>query len=204
MANETRSINLLPGSHDEGFLTQFLNWAISIGRLLIILTETLALGTFLFRFGLDMRIVDLHDEIKANSFIVENFKNSEEKFRDIQTRLALAKAYDATGTKTALLFGDIAELGRGRVTFQNLLITTENIKIELQAPSRASLEAFVRELRKHPEITSISIDKIENKVSTATIAVALTANLVSAQPTPVAQTVIPAEQQTEAVENPLP
>jgi hypothetical protein len=177
MANETRSINLLPGSHDEGIVAQFLDWALTIGRLLIILTESLALGTFLYRFSLDMRIIDLHDEIKASSFIVANFKSSEDKFRDIQARLALAKQYGEESNKTATMFSDIAEMGRGRITFQNLLITTEIIKIDLQAPSTTTISAFVDALKQYPGITSVSIDKVENKTASAVINVGITAYL---------------------------
>src|SRR4029078_3722140 len=98
MAENKPSINLLPRK-GEGFLTQFLNWAVNIGRLLIIITETVALATFLYRFNLDMKIVDLPHDIKQKSFIVKNSKVYEESFRNLQERLALAKKYDADGKK---------------------------------------------------------------------------------------------------------
>ncbi len=74
-----RVINLLPNKGDS-LLDQFLSWALNIGRLLVIITETLALSVFLFRFSLDVQIIDLHDKIKAASRVVENFKESEETF----------------------------------------------------------------------------------------------------------------------------
>ena len=63
MAEQVPTINLLP-NQGENLTTKFFNWALSIGRLLIILTEMVALATFLYRFGLDAQIVDLHDKIK--------------------------------------------------------------------------------------------------------------------------------------------
>jgi len=177
MADKTPTINLLPNSGTDSFLTQFFNWALTIGRLLIILTEMVALGTFIYRFSLDMQIVDLHDKIKAESFIVANFKDAEATFRDIQDRLATIKRYDALGTTTASTFTDIAKMGQGKVTFKDLAVTTQNVKIEVQAPSVAPLSQFINVLKNYPAISSVSIDKVENKTTSAAIVVDITAQL---------------------------
>lgn len=176
MAETVPSINLLP-QKGESFVTQFLNWTLTIGRLLIIIVEMLALGTFLYRFDLDMKIVDLHDQIEAQSFIVANFEKSEENFRDIQDRLALIERYDTIGSTTTSIFSDITKLGQGKITFRNLTVETETAKIEAQAVSTAILSQFVNDLKKHPSITGVSVDKVENSASTSLISVSITATL---------------------------
>lgn len=177
MAEKTvPSINLLP-QKGESFVTQFLNWVLSIGRLLIILVECLALGTFIYRFDLDMKIVDLHDRIEAQSFILSSFEKSENSFRDIQERLALTKHYDSIGNVTTGVFTDITELGQGKITFRNLTVETEAAKIEAQAASTVALSQFIEELRNHPSITSVSVDKVENSTSSSLITVSITAKL---------------------------
>jgi hypothetical protein len=170
------TINLLP-SKGEGFMNQFLNWAVNIGRLLIIITETVALATFLYRFDLDMKIVDLHDEIKQKSFIVKNFQTYEESFRNLQERLALAKDYDKQSPITLKIFTDITELGRGKVTFRNLSVSTETVKIEAYAPSAVALSQFTSALKTYPSIASVSIDNVENSATNARIVVSITALL---------------------------
>lgn len=174
--NTVPSINLLP-QKGESFVTQFLNWTLTIGRLLIIIVEMLALGTFIYRFDLDMKIVDLHDKIEAQSFIVANFQKSEESFRDVQDRLTLVKRYEEIGNTTTSIFSDIAKIGEGKVTFKNLTVETEAAKIEAQAPSTTTLTAFVNELKKHPAITGVIIDKVENSTSTSLIGISITATL---------------------------
>ncbi len=176
MANNVESINLLPGK-GESVLTQFLNWALSIGRLLIIITETLALGTFLYRFSLDMKIVDLHDHIKKESIIVGQLKNPENKFRDLQERLSLAKTYDAKSLIMPQILNHIVDLGRGKVTFLNLTVSSELVKIEAQSPSPANISAFVETLKNSPQITSVSVDNVENKTSSAVVVVVITASI---------------------------
>ncbi len=176
MAEKTKSINLLPNK-GEGFLNQFLRWALSIGRLLIILTETLALGTFLYRFSLDMKITDLHDSIKNQSAIVEQFKTTEAAARNLQLRLFLAKKQEALADNTTDIFADITEMGRGKVTFRDLLVTRDTAKIDVQSGSNSSLNIFVNSLKEYPLITSINIAGVENKTSASVIRMSITANL---------------------------
>lgn len=176
MAEIIPSINLLP-KKSGGFIAQFFEWALAIGRLLIILTETLALATFLYRFSLDMRIVDLNDKIKVETLIVKNFSKSEEAFRNLQDKLALAKEYGTTSANAPILFNDIAELGRGRITFRELLVSTDSVKIEAEARSSAPLSLFVNDLKKHPAIESVTIEKVDNNTSSARIIVSINASI---------------------------
>jgi len=176
MAEKVTSINLLPHK-GESIMTQLLTWSLSIGRLLIILTEMVALGTFLYRFSLDMQIVDLHDRIKGESFIVANFKNSETNFRDIQDRLTTSKRYTTIGSTTTSIFGDITKMGQGKVTFKDITVTTQNAKIAVQAPSAAALSQFVTTLRNHPEVTAVAVDKVSNSSANAQVNVSITATL---------------------------
>jgi len=176
MAKTVEDINLLPNK-GANLLTIFLTWTLNIGRLLIILTETLALGTFLYRFSLDMRIVDLHDQIKNESFIVKNF-TSEPIFRNLQDRLTLAKTYDSSST-TAKVFQDIVNMGRDKLTFRNLLISGDNIKIDAQSPSASALSSFVNMLKNYPLVKTVSLNKVENKTASALVVVEITATLQS-------------------------
>src|SRR5690242_9941165 len=112
MAEKSPTINLLP-QNNESLLNQFLDWALVIGRLLVILTEIVALGTFIYRFGLDSQNVALHDKIKTDSIIIENFKDSEATFRDIQARLAVVKQYSAVDNTITDIFTEITKLGKG-------------------------------------------------------------------------------------------
>lgn len=190
-----RSINLLPGK-EGGFVTQFLNWSLTIGRLLIILVETLALGTFLYRFNLDMKIIDLHDQIKAENFIVSNFAQQEEEFRNLQARLSMAKVYGETNP-TVTIFRDVTEMGRGKVTFKNILVTLESVRIEAEAPTSDLLAQFTDTLQAYPKIEEVTVDKVENKTSTASISITISAKL-QKDPSLSVQTVTPAvSNQTE-------
>jgi Tfp pilus assembly protein PilN len=176
MAESEQTINLLP-HEKENLMTQFLDWALSIGRLLVILTEIVALGTFIYRFGLDAQLVNLHDDIKTKSFIVDNFQSQEATYRDIQDRLQTAKQYTAVGKTTTGVFEEIAKIGQGKITFKDLDVSTDTMKIEVAAESGDAISQFVNALKESPSITSISVDKVANNTATAQITVYITATL---------------------------
>ncbi|HUQ85587.1 MAG TPA: hypothetical protein VM077_04640 [Candidatus Limnocylindrales bacterium] len=175
MAEKIKSINLLPNKNG-GFVDQFLGWALTIGRLLIILTETLALGTFIYRFSIDMKIIDLHDNIKYNSTIVQQYQK-EQAFRDIQTRLALTETYGNKNNNASLILSDIIEMGRAKITFKKLVISSGTVKIEAQAPNGNALTLFVNTLKNYPGIVSVSIGSIETKTSSSLINADITARI---------------------------
>lgn len=176
MAKSMHEINLLP-SRTDTTLMQFLNWALTIGRLLVILVETLALGTFLYRFSLDMQIQDLKDKIKNERLIVASFKVSEDKFRNFQTKLELSKKIDAAGENSPKMLSDIIEMGKGYITFRNISITAKAFQIEAQASTVAPLSTFVNSLKNYPPVESVSIDKVDNKTGSALIIVSINADL---------------------------
>jgi hypothetical protein len=176
MADKDTTINLLP-KNSESFISQFFSWALSIGRLLIILTETVALATFIYRFSLDMQIVNLHDKIKSESFILDNFQSAETTFIDLQNRLSTVKQYTPIDTRTATIFSDILIMGKGNVTFKDITVNTQNASIEIQAPSVASLTQFVNSLKSYPLITGVSIDKVQNSATNAQVTLLITATL---------------------------
>lgn len=176
MEGTVPSINLLP-KKNESFLTHFINWTISIGRLLIIIVEFIALATFLSRFSLDMQIVDLHDKIKRDAMMLAQMKPAEDNFQNLHTRLSLIDKYKTLSSRTPTIFTDIANAGRGNITFKNLTVGPESAKIEAQALSSSAISQFVTTLKNHPLVTAVSVDKVENETSKAMITVSITATL---------------------------
>src|SRR3990167_7632931 len=89
--NTSASINLVR-SH-MGLLDQFIKWALSIGRVVVILVELVALATFLYRFTLDRQIIDLREKIKQEQAVLTFLKPREDKYRNIQERLVLSSQF---------------------------------------------------------------------------------------------------------------
>ncbi|MEM4270947.1 MAG: hypothetical protein QXO70_02525 [Candidatus Pacearchaeota archaeon] len=174
MSKQYRSINLLKAK-EISFLDKFLSWALTIGRLVVITTEIIALSSFLYRFSLDRQLIDLHSEMRRKENIVSSLKNSEETYRNLQDRLATAAIFSKTGGEKYALFTDIVSFIPQGMKLDQISIFPDRIQIEANYQFVSSLTAFINTLKAHPKISSISINKIENRLSTATISVGITA-----------------------------
>lgn len=175
-----KSINLLRGQ-EKSFIDKAIEWAFTVGRVLIILTEAVALTAFLYRFTLDYRIIDLRDEIKKKQNIVSLLKDSETNYRNLQDRLAYASALEKEKDDVPSYISEIVRMATGKLIFNNLTIGQTTIRMDANVQSIGSLQSFINELKQYKPIKSVSIDKIENKSSSATIIVVISATLKKAE-----------------------
>lgn len=176
MLNKLPSINLVKKER-KPFLDTFLNWALTIGRVVVMLTELIALSTFLYRFSLDRQIIDLHDKIKQKQTIVNLLKENEYKYRNLQNRLALASELEETGIKPSTIFMDIYKLAPLGVDINTLTVSKNGLKIDTNAQSLPSLTAFINNLNSYPQTLTVNLDKIENRISNATLGVSISVSL---------------------------
>ncbi|MBI2431039.1 MAG: hypothetical protein HYV39_03430 [Candidatus Levybacteria bacterium] len=176
MASVKPSINLFK-SRKKNFFERFMKWALTIGRIVVILTEGVALSAFLYRFTLDQQLIDLHDKIKGEQSLVKLLKNNEDAFRNLQERLTAAAQLSEAGKQTVNIFVDINSLASSDLTISTLALSENQIKIAASVQSVSALTNFIKNLRDHPKIQSVSLDKIENKTVTAVITVNITATI---------------------------
>lgn len=168
MVNKASTINLYKGK-EKSFVEKFITWALTLGRVVVILTEAVALAAFLYRFSLDRQLIDLHDKIKQKETIVKLLKKDEDKYRNVQDRIQLAATLAEKGTALPNTFTAITKFTPTDLTIQSVTVSTRGIRIETNLRSISSLTQFVNSLKTYPNVSTVSIDKIENKASTATI-----------------------------------
>ncbi|MEK7551508.1 MAG: hypothetical protein AAB532_02820 [Patescibacteria group bacterium] len=170
------SINLIKDQKSD-LLERIINWSLGVGRILIIVTELVALGAFLWRFGLDQQLVDLHTEIKQKQAIVSAFKKNEDEYRNLQDRLSLASNFSLVEKNRIQIYNDILDLTKTGITFNKISLTTDRLVIEITVDSVSSLSNFTNALKSYSQIDSVSIDKIETKTSSAIIVIGISAEL---------------------------
>ncbi len=175
LQKKSDSINLL--KRETPFADRFINWALTVGRLLVIITEVVALGAFVYRFSLDRQIIDLHSKINQEQAIVNYLKNNESSYRNLQKRLVIASTSINLSSNRLKIFNDIVKAAPAGLAFNTLALYEDRVNIEANVDSVASLTKFVNSIKDYPAIDSISIDKIESKPSSAVITINLTATL---------------------------
>jgi len=173
---KSASINLLKSSKNEIF-EKFIDWALTIGRLLVIITEIVALSAFIYRFSLDRQLIDLHEKIKQEEAIVSFFKKKEDTYRNLQDRIKIASTHYPLSQAKLKISQDVINLAPNGMTFNEITVSESSINISANFQSSSSLKTFIDSLRSYKPVKGVSINQIENRLSSAQIVVTITANL---------------------------
>ncbi|MDO8657916.1 MAG: hypothetical protein Q7K55_04200 [Candidatus Levybacteria bacterium] len=172
MKSSIPSINLL--KRDSGnYLDKFLGWALTIGRLVVIITEVIALAAFLYRFSLDRRLIDLHDVIAQKQAMVKYQKVNEDKYRNLQDRLNVISSLIDKGGQTAKLLTDVIDMAPEDFIFSSIAQSESDIIISADSRSLLSLLTFIKSVKQYPGVESVSLDSIQNRTSNSTVSVSL-------------------------------
>lgn len=156
------SINLIKNKQIPVF-DKFMNWALTAGRLIVIITEIVAISAFIYRFSLDEKLIDLHSSIKQKQTLISLLKNDENKYRNLQDRIALASSLLEKNAKTNKIVLNIVGLTPQGVRIDNLTFNKDKLTINADINSVSSLTDFINVLKDYPDIKAVSIDNIENK-----------------------------------------
>jgi hypothetical protein len=163
MANSPHVKINLSGKQEASFRDDLLRWAIQAGRAIIVLTELVAVSALLYRFYVDRKIVDLHDEIKKASIFVEAQSPKEKEYRNIQVRLSNINNIDeTTKNKINIMNNILAAMNSGSFSSTNLTVNEKSININGTAVSIFPINSFIEELKKNPSIVSINLDDLSS------------------------------------------
>lgn len=172
MVKKSAVINLVKTDKNQT-LNQIINWALGIGRVLIIIVEVIALFAFLYRFILDSQIRDINDKIKQEQTVISQQKKNEDLYRNIQDRLSIASTFANQASGNTKTFKDILSFAPQGLTFTNVSLSDVGLKIGVSVNSVYPLANFVNSLKNYSKIDTVSIDKIENKTANAVIDVSI-------------------------------
>lgn len=173
MPKHAARINLLQDKK-KALFENILDWALSIGRVVVIFTEVIALGAFVYRFSLDSKLSDLHTKIKQQEVYITFFKDDESKYRNLQDRLATSKTLIKKQQTTSQIFFTIEKSIPQDMLISSISLTNKSIVLTLATANVASLTTLVNNLRQLPFVEGISIDRIQNKPATNVVNASLT------------------------------
>ncbi len=169
----TPSINLAK-NRGEHLSDRVIKFALTTGRVLVIITEAVALGAFLFRFGLDRQLVDLHDRITQEQAIVNLLKSNEATYRNLQDRLTLENSLATSVSTSEKLYQDVFKMIPSSMTITTLSFSDTTIHMEGNVPNLTFLSDLVKKLQADSRIDRVSLDKIENKTAEGVVSISLT------------------------------
>ena len=161
----------------KGITDQFLTWAFTILRAILMIVYAIVLIVFVYRVGQDRERIDLEDKIKQEQTIISLTEANEKTYRNLQNKLIQTEVATKSTEATAGLMESIIRLATGKILFTNLDIDTATIQMDGSARSIAGLNSFIDELKKIPAIKAVNLDRLESRVDQGIIVFRLSAAL---------------------------
>lgn len=162
MENSSAPINLVKKEETASF-DRFMNWALGIGRLIVIIAEIIAIAAFIYRFSLDEKLGQIHSGIKQKQHQLSLLKKDEENYRNLQDRLSLASNFSDESTKIYKIFQDVVNFTPQEIKYNDLTLRKDKAVMDISATSIPSLTEFVNSLKNYANTQSVSIDNIESR-----------------------------------------
>jgi len=159
-AQKLSKINLLPkDSFEESSLGRFLGWALSSGRVIVILSEFVVVMAFGSRFWFDQKLNDLVEEIEAKEVVVESYVAVEEQMRDVLAREKKVSEFLEGNLDLMSMFANFKRATPSDVFLESVVMNENQIKIGGTAGSEAGFASFLNNLGYVPGVSSIRLGK---------------------------------------------
>ena len=173
---KSRPLNLLDSlQQEQNQWDQIANWALTIGRWIVILTEIVVIGALIFRFNIDKQISLLRNNVEANRNTLMNMQRQEKIFRHTQKQLNLISQSINRQHDYADLLLTVAksipsegialnqiqlEPSRTPIEHSDPVSTTPLLKLTGTADKEEVVSGFVHQLRLSGQFTRVIISNL--------------------------------------------
>ena len=162
MAAKNKLINLLPQKEfDTSVIGRLLKWAMGTFRIIVIITEMVVMGAFLSRFWLDAQNSDLNDEINVKSAQVEAQSDLETEFRQLQTKLAIARQLfgeTKPSTQLNLISGKLPQ----DAILSSVSLDMESLQIKGISGSEMGIAQFISNLKSEKSFKKVELGSVNS------------------------------------------
>lgn len=159
---KTLKINLLPREDfDLTFAGQFLKWALTYGRYIIIITQIVVLSVFFMRFKLDRDHVDLKEAIDNKATLLQSVSDVEAQIRKIQDRLAQIKTIESDEYIPLNVLKFLEAVTPVDIVYKNIAMSTGGLSLNGSGTSLQSLSGLLLQLKRSGKFTEITLDSVK-------------------------------------------
>lgn len=153
-----KKVNLLVRTDFEHTtLGRILNWALSAGRIIVIVTELVVILAFISRFWLDRTLTNLNEQNQARQAQIEAAASFETAFREDQKRLDVYKRLEGLKTNAQQLVLQVSTSLPADVSLTNITLAENQINLQGVALSEAGLAGFLKALEDTGRFSAINL-----------------------------------------------
>ncbi len=155
-------LNLLPKEPwEKGALGQLFKWVVSVGRYIVVFTELVVIGAFLYRFGLDLQLTNLRGSIKDQQRIINSFGDLETNFRNVQTKLDTIKKVSEQSRILKTLQA-LSRMTPDDATYSSITIDNESVSLEGKVLSQVGLATLLQQAQALPDFSDVVLENVQS------------------------------------------
>jgi len=153
-------VNLLP---KDPFLStpvgKLLQWALSVGRYLVVFTELVVIISFASRFTIDRQITDLNLALLQKETVVDSYGELEQNVRNIQTKIENYRQVSQQDNVTDI-FPILTEVTPQDIVLTELQMRPGRVTFTGTSLSNVSLGILINNLQVSGRFTDITVERI--------------------------------------------
>lgn len=158
--NTLEKINLLPQDpFFESPIGRILNWASTVGRYIIIMTEFLIVAVIAAKFKLDRDLTDLNAAINLRSNMIASFGDLEKNVRSAQERIEFLRKQEAQPSVSNALTVIKRNLPR-EAALNSLRIEDSSVRFSGRAFTLSALTGVATALRQDPGVQRLVLENV--------------------------------------------
>lgn len=158
-----KAINLLPrDSFESSLIGIMLEWALVIGKWLVIVTQLVVMVVVIFKFALDRQLTDLRKQIEQESAVISSYAGVEEEFLLTQKVINFVKPVLASQKEMNNVLSLIQSLTPVDVWFEKLIISKNGVSLTAYSASLPGFSRFLTAIQKEKIFSEINIQSIES------------------------------------------
>ena len=155
-------INLLTKEgFDTSFWGQFLQWALSFGRYIIIFTQIIVLSVFFMRFTLDREHIDLKEAIDQKQALISSISDVESEIRRLQDRLKKIRDLTTQQPVPLNIIDLIQNITPVDIYYQDISIGGGRVMMKGNSNNLGSLSSLLYQLKQSNKFVQISLDEVK-------------------------------------------
>lgn len=161
---QKKSINLVVKPDEEQSISsQFLAWALTYGRYIIIIIQIVVLSVFFMRFKLDRDRTDLKESTTQKRALIESFADMELEINRIHKRLANIKLISANQDIYLRVINFLEKNTPAATTYSLLTLSRNNLNIVATADNLKTFNFLLKKIQNESLLTDIQLSDLKRR-----------------------------------------
>ncbi|OGG21121.1 hypothetical protein A3D03_05740 [Candidatus Gottesmanbacteria bacterium RIFCSPHIGHO2_02_FULL_40_13] len=158
------NINLIKRpDENSGFFNQFLSWAFSYGRYIIIVTQIIVLSVFFLRFKFDREHADLKESVSQKQAIIESVRDLENEVKGLQSKLSDIRKIVTSQEIPVNVLRFLQENSPTDTSYSHINYSNGKITFTASTNSLKSFSSLLKNIQTEDKFSEVNLEDIQRR-----------------------------------------